>query len=93
LYDVEWEDGTQEGFLLKDLASGALVQNIVDRATANKMEHCIENGVREGLNVADVARAIDEVQAEQLLSNHPEEVAEFAEVRRRRIADVRKASL
>ncbi|MCA2969764.1 MAG: AAA family ATPase [Acidobacteriaceae bacterium] len=93
LYDVEWEDGTQEGFLLKDLASGALVQNIVDRATANKMEHCIENGVREGLDVADLARAIDEVQAEQLLSNHTEEVAEFAESRRRRIADVRKAGL
>jgi proteasome-associated ATPase len=95
LYDVEWEEenGTQEGFLLKDLASGALVQNVVDRATANKMEHCIENGVREGLDVADLARAIDEVQAEQLLSNHTEEVARACRRRRRRIADVRKAGL
>jgi hypothetical protein len=40
-----------------------------------------------------MARAIDEVQAEQLLANHAEEVAEFAESRRRRIADVRKAGL
>jgi len=93
LYDVDWEDGSVGAFLLKDLASGALIQNIVDRATANKMEHCIENAVKEGLDHADLLRAIDEVQAEQLLSNHPEEVAEFAEGRRQRIADVRKASV
>ena len=93
LYDVEWEDGSVGAFLLKDLASGALIQNIVDRATANKMEHCIENAVKEGLDHADLSRAIDEVQAEQLLSNHPEEVAEFAEGKRQRIADVRKASV
>ncbi len=93
LYDVDWEDGSVGAFLLKDLASGALIQNIVDRATANKMEHCIENEVKEGLDPADLSRAIDEVQAEQLLSNHPEEVAEFAEGKRQRIADVRKASV
>jgi hypothetical protein len=93
LYDVIWEDGSQSPFLLKDLASGALVQNIVDRATANKMEHCIENGVTEGLNHEDLVRAIFEVQAEQLLSNHPEELVEFAEIRRLRISDVRKAGV
>jgi hypothetical protein len=57
------------------------------------MEHCIENGVTEGLNHEDLVRAIFEVQAEQLLSNHPEELVEFAEIRRLRISDVRKAGV
>lgn len=91
LYDLEWEDGSYADFLLKDLASGALIQNIVDRATANKMEHCIEQGVREGLGTDDMKRAIQEVLAEQQLSNHAEELNEFAENNRRRIAEVRKA--
>ncbi|MBY0372482.1 MAG: AAA family ATPase [Bryobacteraceae bacterium] len=51
-------------YRLRDVSSGALVQNIVDRATANKMAHCIENGVRLGLDRADLAHACAEVNSE-----------------------------
>lgn len=90
LYDVTFEDGSEEPFLLKDLASGALIQNIVDRATANKMEFCIENGVREGLHREDLARATDEVYAEHLEMRHREELDDFADLRGKKIAKVRK---
>jgi DNA polymerase III delta prime subunit len=92
LYEVEFEEDVEAvPFLLKDLASGALVQNIVDRATANKMEFCIENQVREGLTLADLDRAIDEVFEEHRETRHNEELEEFADARSRRIARVRRA--
>lgn len=65
-------------FLLKDLASGALVQNVVDRATANKMEHCIAHNVRTGLSKDDIRVAVEEALAEQRRTRHPEELEEFA---------------
>lgn len=92
LYDVTFDDESEEAFLLKDLSSGALIQNIVDRATANKMEFCIEHDVREGLNSDDVVRAIDEVYAEHLEMRHREELDEFAELRGKKIARVRKVT-
>jgi len=91
LYEVQFDDEQTALFLLKDLASGALVQNIVDRATANKMEYCIENQVREGLTFADLDRAIEEVFEEHRETRHSEELEEFAETRSRRIAKVRRA--
>jgi len=75
---------------LSDLASGALIQNIVDRATANKMADCIERGVREGLNEADLVQAIREVLAEQRESKHIEEWNEVAERYGRRLVEVRR---
>lgn len=93
LYQVDFEE--QEGeqssyFLLKDLASGALIQNIVDRATANKMDFCIENDVRAGLNRGDLTAAVEEVLAEQRQSRHAEELEEFAEVAGRRLRTARR---
>ncbi len=90
LYEVSFEDGAQEEFRLKDLSSGALIQNIVDRATANKVEYCIEQDVREGLTAEDLERAIDEVYAEHLETRHQEELEEFAEQRGCRILRARK---
>ncbi|BDC49891.1 hypothetical protein F183_A22070 [Bryobacterales bacterium F-183] len=93
LYEVEFEDGSSAAFLLSDLASGALVQNIVDRATANKMEYCIENDVREGLSKSDLDAAIAEVWGEHVETRHTEEIEDFAEARGKRVARViRKAS-
>jgi len=77
LYEVEFEDGTEAVFHLKDLSSGALIQNIVDRATANKMEYCINNDLRVGLNAADLKQAVEEVLAEQRQSRHTEELEEY----------------
>jgi len=81
IYQVQVDnDGVTEAvFLLRDLASGALIQNIVDRATANKMEYCIEHGVRVGLSREDLEAAVQEVLAEQRETKHPEELEEFAE--------------
>jgi hypothetical protein len=92
LYDVEFEDGSTDRFRLRDLASGALAQNIVDRATANKMEYCIERGVKTGLTAADLAQAVAEVLAEQRESRHADELADFAERRGARIAAVTRAA-
>ena len=89
LYQVSFEDGATD-FLLKDLASGALIQNVVDRATANKMEHCIQYDVKAGLNVEDMRRAVDEVLAEQKESRHGEELEEFAELLGRSMVSSRK---
>jgi hypothetical protein len=86
LYEVDFEDGTQANFELKDLSSGALIQNIVDRATANKMEYCINNNVRVGLNADDLKQAVEEVAAEQRQARHTEELEEYG----RHIAAARK---
>jgi hypothetical protein len=89
LYEVTFEDDSAKvDFLLQHLASGALVHNIVDRATANKMEKCIETGVTAGLDLTDLRQAVAEVLAEHRQSRHPEELLEFAEARRRRLATV-----
>jgi proteasome-associated ATPase len=91
LYEVETSEGEKQWFLLQDLSSGALVQNIVDRATANKMESCIETGVTTGLSVADVRQAVAEVLGEHRESRHSEELEEWAERRGVKIRSVRKA--
>ena len=74
-------DGAKVPFLLKDLASGALIQNVVDRATANKMDYCIEHGVKKGLTEDDIRVAVGEVLAEQRESRHSEEIEQFLEAR------------
>ncbi len=91
LYDVGFDgDSKTCEFLLKDLASGALIQNIVDRATANKMEYCIEQGVKAGLEPCDIRQAVAETLAEQRQSRHPEELEDFAERAGRRLDSFRK---
>ena len=77
---------------LSDLASGALIQNIVDRATANKMADCIERSVREGLSEADLVQAITEVLAEQRESKHVEEWQEVGDRHGRRVVEVRRVA-
>lgn len=77
-------------FHLRDLASGALIHNIVDRATANKMEYCIENDLRAGLSREDLRQATSEVFEEQRESKHPEELEEFAERWGGEVVQVRK---
>ena len=91
LYELQFQnDARPYSFLLKDLASGALIQNIVDRATANKMEHCIEHGVKAGLGRADIGQAVMETLAEHRQSRHQEELEDFAELAGRRLDSVRK---
>ncbi len=82
LYDVRFEDAIVS-FQLSNLASGALIHNIVDRATANKMEYCIENNVQAGLSVADLRQATLEAFAEQRAAKHHEELHDFGEAHRR----------
>lgn len=91
LYEVTFDETVP--FLLKDLASGALVQNIVDRATANKMEYCIEHNVRAGLSREDIRKAVEEVLDEQREAKHLEELQDFAELAGKEITAVRKAVL
>jgi hypothetical protein len=91
LYEIQFEeDNLPQPFLLKDLASGALIQNIVDRATANKMEFCIEHGVKAGVAPADIRQAVAETLAEQRQCRHAEELEDFAEQAGRRLVSVRK---
>ena len=78
LYDLTVGDSTTT-FYLRDLASGALIHNIVDRATANKMELCIEREIRAGLGREDLRQATAEVFEEQRETKHPEELEEFVE--------------
>lgn len=91
LYRIRFEDGEHLPFRLSHLASGALIQNIVDRATANKMEICIEQNVREGLSLTDMERALEELCEEQRLLGHSEEFAEWEEIYRRRIVETARA--
>jgi DNA polymerase III delta prime subunit len=90
LYEITFAAETTP-FLLKDLASGALVQNIVDRATANKMEYCIAHNVRVGLSAEDIRIAVKEALAEQRRARHAEELEEFAAALGREIVSIRKA--
>lgn len=93
LYDVQFEDCAEPAaFQLSDLASGALIHNIVDRATANKMEYCIENGVRKGLSIADIQDAVLEALSEHRAAKHHEELQDYAETRGRMIESITKAS-
>jgi proteasome-associated ATPase len=81
LYELSFEDAEEPvAFRLRDLASGALIQNIVDRATANKMEYCIQHGVKTGLTRDDMREAVAESLDEQRAARHVEEITEFAEV-------------
>ncbi|MBL8234627.1 MAG: AAA family ATPase, partial [Bryobacterales bacterium] len=89
LYEIAAENGGVH-FLLKDLASGALVQNVVDRATANKMEYCIAHNVRTGLSKDDIRTAVEETLAEQRRTKHPEELEEFAAGLGREVMGFRK---
>jgi hypothetical protein len=79
LYAIQLENATRD-FRLKDLASGALIQNIVDRATANKMEYCIQYGITAGLEPADIRRAVEEVLVEQRASSHADELEYYADL-------------
>ena len=88
LYDVTFAETVP--FLLKDLASGALVQNIVDRATANKMEYCIDHNVRAGLSREDLRKAVEEALDEQKEAKHLQELQDFAELVGKEITSVRK---
>ena len=54
---------------------------MVDRATANKMDYCIEHGVKKGLTGDDIRVAVAEVLAEQRESRHGEEIEQFLEGR------------
>ncbi|MFN7925331.1 MAG: AAA family ATPase [Bryobacteraceae bacterium] len=93
LYEVQFDEGPDAVLHLKHLSSGALIQNIVDRATANKMEYCIEHGVKAGLDRDDLRTAIEEVLAEQRQARHVEELDEFAELLGRHVAGARKVSV
>ena len=91
LYEVAFEGGDTAPFRLRNLASGALVQNVVDRATANKMEYCIEHDVRAGLNAGDMRQAVNEVLGEQRETNHYDELQEFGETQGRRVISATKS--
>lgn len=90
LYELLFDYGESERFCLYHLASGALIQNLVDRATANKMEQCIASGTTEGLSIADIRGAIEDLLAEQRLLRHPEEIAEREELLGRKVVEVRR---
>ncbi len=93
LYELQFDETPSTSyFLLKDLASGALIQNIADRATANKMEYCIQNDCRSGLNFDDVRVAIGEVLQEQQEAKHDEELEEFAKSQRKTLRSYRAVS-
>jgi hypothetical protein len=93
LYQLRLDDGDTASFGLKDLVSGAVIQNLVDRATANKMEYCIEHGQQEGLSPADLRQAAQEWIQEQRLLRHREEIAEWQELNGKIVLEFERISI
>lgn len=99
LYDVTLRNGKVVPFTLGRLASGALINGIVEMMTSLAMHRDMQSRSRKyGINEMDVETAVDSVFIQNKRLNHTDELREFAHWLERtsesggEIVDVRKAA-
>jgi proteasome-associated ATPase len=92
MYVIEKEKG-YEHFTLGEIASGAMIAGIVDRATSIALMRDLTTGKAEGLTEADVAAAVDNVFAQNRDLGHNEDIAEFVRDFSDQVLGVKRASV
>jgi proteasome-associated ATPase len=89
--EVTYAKGEREIFYFKDFASGAMIQNIVDRAKKKAVKRLIEQGER-GIQLDDLIDAVrDEFKENEDLPNttNPDDWARISGRKGERIINVR----
>lgn len=76
LYEIHMQDNSKQTFTLSDVASGALVANIVEQAASMALNRDIELGKVTGIQAADVLMAIQNATAQHRLLDYDHEVNE-----------------
>lgn len=78
MYDLVLKDNTMVKFTLGQLASGAMIAGVVDKATSAAMRRDLKAGRPSGLKTDDIVEAIDTVFRENRDIDHTEAMIEFA---------------
>jgi proteasome-associated ATPase len=89
--EVTYAKGEREIFYFKDFASGAMIQNIVDRAKKKAVKRLIEDGER-GIQLDDLINAVrEEFKENEDLPNttNPDDWARISGRKGERIINVR----
>ena len=74
---VRCKDGNDKRFTLGELASGAIVAGIVDRATQRAIRRALASEGKPEIARADVDEAVSEIEREQRAIDHQEAIADF----------------
>lgn len=77
LYNIHMKDGSTRHFTLGNLASGALVAGIADRATSLAMHKDIASGFMKGLSKGDLRAAVEAAFEEVRDLNHDDDITDF----------------
>lgn len=77
VYAVKTSRGGVEKMKLIDLATGAMVANVVERSKGFALRRDLETGELTGVGRGDVQRAIDQLVAETKRIDHSEEIRDF----------------
>jgi proteasome-associated ATPase len=83
IFSLKLSDNTDHDFTLANLASGAMVEGIVDRAVSRAMRRDIENKERKatGLKAEDVLEAVVSTYRQNISGDHIEALVDFADGR------------
>ena len=79
LYELKLDDGSTTVFGLTHLVSGALIEGVVEKATALAIRRELTDPAgAKGLTLADLTRAVDAVYRQNLDLNHHDAMEDFA---------------
>jgi proteasome-associated ATPase len=81
LYKLETDKGTRI-FGLSNLASGAMLAGLVERATSYAIDRNLENPDPDGVNLGDFDLALEAIHKEQFGLNHYDELKEYIDTER-----------
>jgi SpoVK/Ycf46/Vps4 family AAA+-type ATPase len=83
-YEASLSDGTDEGndrktmrFLLGNLASGAMIANIIEKAARSALRRDIKAGVKTGITEGDIKAAVVSVFRQNETLNHTDDLEAF----------------
>lgn len=90
LWSVVDRSGAAHAFRLGDLASGAMIAGVCDRAATSAMDREIRSDRRQKITAADVDGAVRQTLDEVRDVDHGDAIAEFVEARGIEVAGIRK---
>lgn len=79
LYELQLDNGTTVGFGLAQLVSGALIEGVVEKATALAIRRELsDKKAAQGVTMDDLTRAVESVYRQNLDLNHHDAMEDFA---------------
>jgi proteasome-associated ATPase len=87
LYKLETDKG-ERVFTLANLASGAMMAGLVERATAHAIDRNLEAAEPDGLTAADFDAALADIHAEEFGVSHFDELREYIETERLELKNI-----